>query len=128
MIADAKKSRTLQMFCYMPKCFYFLSLVTYVYPRVDDPYDPLMPTRLSGDQPSSLCTCIETTPGSGNGNEGNGAVAAHDASQKLIHANAPRLAFYEEESNMGKGFIKVQKAGLEMCVCMYESVEVDSIF
>ena len=51
-------------------------------------------------------------PSGGGGSDGNGAGAAHDASQKLIHTNAPRLAFYEEESNMGKGFIKVQKRTL----------------
>ena len=48
---------------------------------------------------SALCTCIDT-PASSN-------EASLDASQKLIHTNTPRLAFYEEESNVGRGFIKV---------------------
>ena len=49
------------------------------------------------DVPSSLCTCVDSVTADGSG----------AAAQKLIYANKPRLAFYEEESNIGKGFIKV---------------------
>ena len=68
----------------------------------DIPYSMSMRGSSSrvGDFSSSLCTCVDSMTADGSGGGGG-------TSQKLIHANKPRLAFFEEESNIGKGFIKV---------------------
>ena len=62
-------------------------------------------TGFRSSSSSPLCTCIDSTPPGGGGGGGGGGEEA--ALPKLIHDNKPRLAYFEEESNIGKGFIKV---------------------